>query len=607
MIDLEPQKASDEQEQKKLNPIDLPDGLTVDFIRRTAEKWESSFKSFFDPEKAKILKFDEMYRTIIEGKNTESKKRIGMPVAEGIVSTVVARLQAVLFPSGKLVDAQLEDIVTEEESEAVRQEIELVENFINQKIFENNDLRREAEDFLLWCAIAGIGIAWSSWDEQVRVKYEPDPKSDSGFTKQKRKVGVWKWESVSPMDFAWDPALRNKPLNQAGWVRRKHKKTLNELKALEAKGFFDNVDVMVKEIGETAPTNDDDEQRISALGDGTTSNERLWDVFEYYGDVSYQDKKGNIQVFKAKFFIANKTWVLRAEKNPLDPQRIPAIWLRYKTRQGQGMGSSIYEAVEDLLDEITINKGKAGDITQRITNTPLLAESRTGIDPDNLWMAPNGVIAVDSVSGVMPLPVPPAALEASRVALSDDIQMVRESTPANEQIQGVSGDSGETATKTRSLIAAAGVKFQHLTQRGASEFTGPLAQECYYHYRQFGENGQMFMHQGGRDGLPLSVFREHLMRDYNFFAITAESETDKVVRIKQLKEAAADLAQLGLAEAASKLYREQILPLLGIPNAEDILPDAAPAEEGLPVGVEAPAGTPAPPETPAEAIPLPTQ
>lgn len=599
--ELEPQEGSDDKEQEKLNPISLPKGLTVDFILKTTKKWESSWQTFFNPDKERIRQYDRVWRSKVD--KIESKKKISMPTAENVASTLIARLQQIFFPSAKLFDAQLEDVILPKDVEGIQKEIQLVEDFVNQKVYENKSLRREAEDFLIWCVVAGYGIAWHSWDTKERFKLEVDPKSETGVKEVKRTVGFWKWVSEPLFNVAWDPALKNKPLSDAGWVRRKVPKTLNELVKLEQEDFFGNVQEMIKQVGQQSEQEgDDDQQRIASLGDAAIQNERLWDVFEYYGDIAYKDDKGKIQIFEGHFFIAGGSWVLRAEVNPLKPRRKPVTMLRYKVRQGEAIGTSVYESIFDLLDEINLNKGKAGDITQRIANTPILVDSRSGIEGDNLWMATNGIIPVDSVDGTKAMPIAPGALEATRLALSDDIDTINGATPANEQTQGISGDA-ETATKTKSLLAAAGGKFQHLAQRGGSEFVGPLGQECYWFYRQFGEDGQMFTHTGGRDGLPVPVLRKNLMRDYDIFAITAETETDKAVRIKQLKEAAVDLAGLGAPEAAMKLYKDQILPLLGVPNPGDIMPDAAPQGEEPQGSEEIQGGTPASQELPAEVIP----
>lgn len=176
------------------------------------------------------------------------------------------------------------------------------------------------------------------------------------------------------------------------------------------------------------------------------------------------------------------------------------------------------------------------------------------------------------------MPIPAGAITATANSIANDMAIVRQSTPANDQAQGI-GNSGNTATESRILQLGSGAKFEHLAARIGIEYTSCMLQWYFWLYQKFGKDGQMFYRDGSRDGVPKAITRRDLARDYRFIHVGPDSESDRNLKISQLDKVVANLISLATATqdpamiaAIIDVIRKQ-LPLLGINNVQELLPE----------------------------------
>ncbi len=595
---------NDEKVKDFGDAINLPKTLTAQFVVNLAQRYNRDFESWFENERRRITDFDHLYRTRNAGEK-RSKREVIVPIADNIVSTTQSRLVPALFSRNKLVDVVPESILpTDPEDPTSGNSLtNRVEDFINQTIVHTTQSRKKGDEFILNAILHGLAIGRSKWITKQVVRSEPvflrDPISGTEVEIDTKKVteerGQWDWEPVPLFDMAWEPRLATK-IQDSTWVRQRSMKSLNELFFMQEQGLVKNIEKLTKKTpGAVQKRENDWEQRrreeVSDYGSSTRDSQVVWQLDEFWATINWRDKEGKVHQIESHFMVVENDTLIMFEENPLEPQRKPYFAFRYKLRPGEFMGTSILEPVRDLIQEINTNKGRFSDLIMKAANTPLLVDDTSGINTRNFFVRPGGIIPVENVAGVKPLPIDGGSIAATFNAISSDINLARESTAANEQAQGLTGGV-DTATEARILQLASGSKFGHTAQRAGDEFIAPMAQEAFWMYRQFGEDEDMIVRRGSIDGEIKMVSRKDLQNDFVMIPVMPESQANKEIRIRQLKELAIELANIGVdPQVVLGIYRDHILPLMDINNGAKVLPIGTQVTpQGLAQGAGGPSG-----------------
>ena len=210
------------------------------------------------------------------------------------------------------------------------------------------------------------------------------------------------------------------------------------------------------------------------------------------------------------------------EENVLKPGRIPYISAQAIQEVDSVMGLPLLEAIKPLLDTINNMAGKQQAIVEWCSNPTIFYGNKSGLAGRTTFNRPMGMQPVTDATDIKEFLGNPESVKVVQDYIDFLIEQAREASGANEQFQGIDGSN--TATEFQGLQAAAGSRFADIAENLNQGLIEPLAQECYWMYRQFGVDGQMVVHPQTEEAVAVPLGKKDLQGEYRFVATTASND-----------------------------------------------------------------------------------
>ncbi len=599
-------------------------GLTEGTIVNYCKTRNAVFQTWFEPYVKKIAELHRMFRNAPTA--SKAGKTVDLPVASGIDESINARLQPALLSRPKFVEA-LAQFVTEDTSKT-----QLVEDFVNQSVMEITRRPEKGKQAIKSAVVESMMIWRNVWRmEKVRTSepvYVPDPNFmpnplEAGLPPEQqtqpqmvyqgeqileKEKSYWDWELVNPTNFAWDPHTVTR-VSKSPWGRDKAQKSYNDLLRLQAEGMFKGVERLkfVVPKGASGAMKEGWEQEVrAASGDMqwnfTYADEKLYEVEEWWADMTWSTVGADGQPSetiqkKLRWFLVEGAYVVSIDDNPLLPQRLPWDSCPLIQDPHSLTGLSPLDVVRTLQKQINTYAGYQDTLAERMAKPTIFYDETSGISARTQFMRAYGMQPVQNVQGIKEMTLNGQPLQAVQAYITFLIGLMRESSGANEQFQGVEG--ADTATEFQGLVAAAGSRFADVVDTLSQGWLEALGNECYLHYKQFGVDGQMFARVAQTEGKVISLSRSDLVGDYTFVATSAATEKAKTQELGMAIQAVELGSKLppspdGRVYNAEKGYTEMILPLLNQKTGDDwfIQAPMPPMMPGAPGAMPPPQGMP---------------
>lgn len=618
--------------------VNFPNGLTkaavLDWARNRNAAWDKWFQEKF----RRIEENRKLWRNL----PTEMYRKVGsapIPMAVGfsILESVAARMNSTLLTRPKMVEAIAEQVQPDNTKQR------LVEDFVNQCLSREAKRPDKGKMSIKGALLDGTAVLRSVWErkpyEVEQAIYDIDPVSGQqiqvGQETQQLFRETWTFKKLSIGNCCWD--IHNTANAQASkYFRERAYMSYNELLQMQMDGQISGVEAIKRIVpgGMEGTDKADFEARLKKADGDTTwrtsyGDEKIYKVDEWFAVLSYEEPQttdmgegldeaqgndesddvpgpvdtgpvGVTKFINAHFFIVEEQEIVMFEENVLVPKRHPYISSQAVQDTESILGLALLESVRPLLELINGYAGKQQALVEWCSNPTIFYGNKSGLAGRTTFSRPMGMQPVTDANDIKEFLANPQSLKVVSEYIDRIITMAREATGANEQFQGIEGS--DTATEFQGMQAAAGSRFADISDTLNQGLFEPLAQECYWFYRQFGPDGQMVVHPQTEEAAAVPLTKADLQGEYRFSAVSAATENYKRVQIQDDTAFVGEMAtanQNGVFGSVMynlpKHIQEISMPLRGqqsgmnmfVPAPMPVLPMGAPM--GAPV-----AGAPSP-------------
>ncbi len=568
-------------------------GLMESNIVAYCKTRNSVFTTWFDPFIKKIGSLHLMFRNAPTA--AKAGKVVQFPVASGIVESINARLQPSVLNRPKYVEAVPEYLAADNTKPR------LIEDFVNQRMAETLRKPEKGKQAIKNAVVESMFIwrnVWRMGTEKTSVPiYVPDPSFMidpmnpqpppliyQGEQDGERQFGYWDQENENLANMAWDPHTTTR-IQDSPWVRKRAPLSYNDLLRRQAAGEFKGVERLRFVVPKGAEGNMKEgwiDELKRASGDNhwnfTYADEKLYEVEEWSGEVTWKSGEEHIQK-KLKWFIVEGTYVVDIAENPLLPQRHP--WGSCPLIQDIHAltGFSPIDTVRNLQEQINTYGGYQDSLAERMSKPTIFYDESSGLSARTSFMRTYGLQPVQNVQGIKEMTLDSTPLKAVMDYIQFLIGLMRDTSGANEQFQGIEG--ADTATEFQGLEAAAGSRFSDMTDTLSQGWLEPTGLECFYYYRQFGIDGQMFVRSSLTEGAVTSLTRADFVGEYSFVATSGATEKAKTQDLEMAIKAieigkGMGVGPDGMMFNANKAYKDTVIPALGQKNGSEWFVQAPP-------------------------------
>ena len=518
--------------------VNLPNGLTEQAILKFCKTRNSIWDTWFTQKFKKIADQHKLWRNTIENITSRvGNSPIPLAVGYSILEAVTARMNTTLLARPKLVEAVADDIMPDNSNQ------ENIEAFVNQKLMAETRQPEKGKFAIKGALLDGYVIARSEWHreaiEDARFNYAEDPVTREplfmGAETEQRFKEWWTFRKCNVGNCAWDIHCETR-VQDSSFFRERDFWSYNEMLQKQDAGEIQGVEALrtVTPSGLKGAAKDDWEAQLKkADGDKdwreTYSDEKLYKIDEWFAYLTYKDSDDLDEDGRAKpksiyghFFVAEDKVVLSFEENVLKPCRHPYISAQTVQEVDSVMGLPLLLAIKPLLDAINNYAGKQQALVEWCSNPTIFYGNKSGLAGRTTFSRPMGLQPVTDATDIKEFLANPQSVEVVQNYITFLITQAREASGANEQFQGI--EQAETATQFQGLQAAAGSRFADISENLNQGLIECLAQECFYMYRQFGEDGQMVVHPQTEEAVAVALRRSDLQGNFRFIATTASND-----------------------------------------------------------------------------------
>lgn len=569
--------------------VQFPEGMSESFVVKFCRNRNAAFNGWFGPFINKIKEAVKQARNLPTGKAKGAQQLVPLPISYGISETISARLTPIILLRPKFVEA-VPEFVSMDNTSARK-----IEDFVNQCVAEETrkpDTGKAGiksaivQSFLVWRNVWKQTVLKDSVPQYVPDPlFVPDPLDPTsqppmvyqGEQMTERMVSKWTWELKDAANIAWEPHTTT-TLADSPWVREKSKMSYNELLRWQQEGRIQGVDRLrfVIPNGAQGSMREDWEAEIrQAKGEASWTfayaDERMYEIEEWWADLTF--KQGETHVMgKYRWFIVEGQYVLSFEENPLIPQRHPYDSCPFLIDPHSITGTSPLDAVANIQEQINTFAGLQGDLANRAAKPMILYDESSGLSKRSNFMKMAGLQPVQNVQGIKEMVADATPINVIQGYINFLIQLAREASGINEQMQGI--DGADTATEFQGLQAAAGIRIADIADTLSQGWLEHLGRECYLHYKQFGQDNQMVVRLATTEGAAEYLTRQDFQGGYIFVAAsnaTEQAKNAELTRITQVMEMASKMPPTpdGRVFNSEKAFREIVLPSLGQKNGAD--------------------------------------
>lgn len=620
-------------------PIQLPDGLTEAMILEQCARLESQFAAWF---KDALEKVEENWRL------WENKQAAGIKNPEGpiiplvfsIAETLKARYMGGLFSQEKLFDFMADGPESLKEfvcpnplnpmgpGMSAADVAAVMEDFIGESIYDTPDFFQRMDALISNYLMENVMLArlrWERYEEpQLEVQTQADMLNQTQVTGQafpKKTRGCPMIEPRSIREAAWDPRARFNA-QSASWFRLRTMTRPDEMLRMEADGTIQNAEGVEKMTamedaklaqGEGATDPQARQQRRVEGGQLPTGNwgDKLIELDEWWAEITWKDSQGVQKYGDFSFWLGNRRTLLRFEPIPPEYKRLrrPFAMAVSNQKADQMLGQGPIDMIKALVKDIANVLMAKRKLIWQTANSPIFYEPISMLDGKRTLLEGANLVPTLSSKGINRFPPASEAIAILDKHLGMLIQMVREATASNEQMQGIS--TGEnTATEVRVLAAAAGNRMQYGSNMFNSTFFVQVAEGYKELFEQCGQEGEMVTREAGVDGKPFPITLPMLSMKFKVRPASAVPQANKMQRFQLLNGMLTQFtnipAQLLINEKGERMevnfydfLVNDILPLVDVRGAQRLFRKAPPLPM-MPPGAPAGPGAPPAPETGAQ-------
>lgn len=599
-------------------PVQLPEGLTAGQVLEYCRIRNKSFDGWWRDVDARLVQLWRMF----ENQSTaqvKSTKVVTLPIANGIIETINARLSPGILNRPKFVE-------TIQEFLAPSDDLRLnVDYFVNQRVAYETRKPEKGKALLKGVIIESVAIWRSLWKiDTVKgsvPQYRPDPAwmpdpSNPGPqeppqiyigeqpTEYQRQY--WTFEYKAPGNMAWEPTCSTR-LQDSPWVRERSKMSLNELLQWQAEGKIMDVDKIAQIVPASLDASQKEDwelKRRESLGEKNLNfcyaDDKAYKVDEWFARMTWKAADENYKSQEFHWFVVEDTVIVMFGENELPDQEHPYGSCPFAVVPRSVMGLAACDPIKGTQEQVNMFAGKQNDLVDRASNPTTYYDDKSGISNRATFMRTNGLQPVLDVKGIYQPPVDATPIKVNQEYINFCIQLCRDITGANDQVQGIEG--ADTATEYQGLVAAAGSRFAEVAETINAMFIGDLAEKCFKFYQKFGVDGQMIAHDTASSGTAISLTREDLKGEYRFLPATSQTQVNKEKMVANDTQFLQTMSQIPPAQLGGKLYnfakhiQEISLPLRDQKSGKEFFIDA-------PVPVMPPNGVPLPGPGEASAVP----
>lgn len=618
--------SKDDQNQ----PIQLPPGLKESDILDHCARLESQFAQWFkDP----LDKIEENWRLWENKQAAGIKNPEGpiIPLVYSICETLKARYMGTIFSQGKLFD------LLPDGSEALKpvicpnpldpmgpgmtaQEVaSVMEDFIGEAVYDTPDFFQRMDALIQNYLIENVMLARLRWDRyevpEMSVKLEPDMLNIpvvTGQTITQKSKGRPVIEPRSVREAAWDPRARFNA-REASWFRLRTMTRPDELMRMQAEGTIQNAEAVEKMTaiedamlaqGETRTDPQARQHKRVEGGNLPAGNwaDKLVELDEWWAEITWKDENGQQQTGDFNFWLGNRKSVLRFER--IDPSlehlKRPFAMAVSNQKSDQLLGQGPIDMIKALVKDIANVLMAKRKLIWQTANSPIFYEPVSMLDGKRTLLEGANLVPTLSAKGINRQEPPVTAINILDKHLAMLIQMVREATASNEQMQGISQGGETTLGEVQILAAAAGNRMQYGANMFNSTFFVQVAEGYKELYKQCGQEGEMVTREAGIDGQPFPITLPMLQMKFLVRPISAVPQAGKMQRFQLLNGLLTQFtnipAQLLLDKNGNQMQVNfydflinDVLPLVDIRGAQRLFRKAPPMPL-LPMGPGGPAG-----------------
>jgi hypothetical protein len=277
---------------------------------------------------------------------------------------------------------------------------------------------------------------------------------------------------------------------------------------------------------------------------------------------------------------------------------------------GQGPVDMIKALVKDIANVLMAKR----KLIWQTANSPIFYEPISMLDGKRTLLEGMNLVPTLSSKGINRMEPPVQAINILDKHIGMLIQMVREATASNEQMQGIATSGDTTATETRIMAASAGNRMQYGANMFNATFFVQVAEGYIELFRQCGQEGEMVTREAGVDGKPFPITLPMLAMSFKVRPSSALPQANKDRRFQLLNGMLTQFTnippQMLINEKGEQMQLNfydflvnDVLPLVDVRGAQRLFrkappPPMLPMPPGAP-GEPPPSGqaAPPPPET----------
>lgn len=412
--------------------------------------------------KQKIVRYYELYKMVQKRKHYEGLANIFVPELLRAVETITGKIYSVIFAQPDWFDYQ-------ERADEFDNGGALALTALTKYQMEENAFKSRIMDSIRQMVIAGLTVRKIGWDYDEIERTIPGPPDANGKpTKKKRPETIkdtWTFDPVDILTFQIsDISVPYNDVQKARWIGEQYIATKAYIDERTRRGWFSKV-MKDKLTDEPKPASSNVSSnvtnRLQSSGFNTVTSEvGKYELIERWGlvpcewvmDSKQMDEEGYEEgdLCEGVIVIANRTAILKLEKNPFWHNQKPYVVCPYVPQEFQLPGIGACEIGESLQEEINDTRNQTMDNKTMILACMWLRSKTSGVKNDSLRVRPNGIIDTNDMEGLEPLR-PPMVTQVGTsmegVAKND----LREGVGAASNLQGIAQAGVDTATESTQI------------------------------------------------------------------------------------------------------------------------------------------------------------
>jgi len=282
--------------------------------------------------------------------------------------------------------------------------------------FDQNEFDDKYETFLKQLLLYGTSYFWVDWEVKWQWKVSREPKTmtfvdDNGVNQEKTTYESKKRYEIAgrrPKLTVLDvldvfPSQDHAEVeNQPSVMIRKFIDRDEFARICDSpQPYFGNKD-MAMATGTSMKFQETRQWRKTARGEISTVKSKDIELVEVWG---YWDLDGDGKDEPCQVVIANRQVVVRAVPNPFDHQEIPLVKVNFCKVPLEWYGIGLVEPILSLQNETNmVRRQRLDNVNLLINQMYKVLSTDTSIDIDKLQSSPSGVVLVDDMNNVQPLP-----------------------------------------------------------------------------------------------------------------------------------------------------------------------------------------------------------